>query len=339
VRLDYRYSKGDLRALMSRDDDGFVRWDSAQALATRVIQEVEEQIRQSAPVVVDPLLVEACRSLLGDTSLDPAMVAIMLALPAEDYLAELASHSGGADVDTIHNARWAVQAELARACTAQFHDCYQRLASEDDYEPSGAQIAARSLRNTCLEFLASARDLHPQLARRQFSQARNMTDRLAALQAIVFYGDEADREQALESFHRDWRHDPLVMNQWFSVQATMPLGDTLDRVQKLLAHPDFDIRNPNKVRALVGGFTSRNPVHFHRIDGEGYRFLADMVVRIDSANPQLASRLLTPLTKWRNYRGRAQLMHAQLERLGARDDLSPDVFELVTKSLEGGAPA
>ena len=339
VRLDYRYSKSDLRALMSRDDDGFVRWDSAQALATRVIQEVEEQIRQSAPVVVDPLLVEACRSLLGDTSLDPAMVAIMLALPAEDYLAELASHSGGADVDTIHNARWAVQAELARACTTQFHDCYQRLAGEDDYEPSGAQIAARSLRNTCLEFLASARDLHPQLAGRQFSQARNMTDRLAALQAIVFYGDEADREQALESFHRDWRHDPLVMNQWFSVQATMPLGNTLDRVQKLLAHPDFDIRNPNKVRALVGGFTSRNPVHFHRIDGEGYRFLADMVVRIDSANPQLASRLLTPLTKWRNYRGRAQLMHAQLERLGARDDLSPDVFELVTKSLEGGAPA
>ena len=338
VRLDYPYSKGDLRALMSRDDDGFVRWDSAQALATRVIQEVQEQIGRSANVAVDPLLAEACRSLLGDTSLDPALVAAMLALPSEDYLAELASHSGGADVDTIHNARWAVQAELARACTAEFYDCYQRLVIADDYAPSAAQVAARSLRNTCLEFLASARGLQPGLPQQQFSQARNMTDRLAGLQAIVFYGDEADREEALERFHRDWRHDALVMNQWFSLQAAMPLGDTLARVRSLLGHPDFDIRNPNKVRALVGGFTGRNPVHFHRIDGEGYRFLADMVLQIDRANPQLASRLLGPLTKWRNYRGRAQLMYAQLGRLGAHGDLSPDVFELVAKSLEGSAP-
>ncbi|MEE4143378.1 MAG: aminopeptidase N [Halieaceae bacterium] len=339
VRLDYRYSKADLRALMSRDDDGFVRWDSAQALATRVIQEVQEQIGRSVPVLVDPLLVEACRSLLGDTSLDPAMVAAMLVLPTEDSLAELASQAGGADVDTIHNARWAVQAELARACTAEFHDRYQRLATADDYAATASQVAARSLRNTCLEFLASARGLHPELARRQFSQAHNMTDRLAALQAIVFYGDEADREEALERFHRDWRHDTLVMNQWFALQAAMPLGDTLARVRSLLAHPDFDSRNPNKVRALVGGFTARNPVQFHRIDGEGYRFLADMVLQLDRANPQLASRLLTPLTKWRNYRGRAQLMYAQLQRLETHADLSPDVFELVSKSLQGGAPA
>jgi len=339
VRLDYRYSKSDLRALMSRDGDGFVRWDSAQALATRVILEVEEQIRRSAPVAVDPLLVDACRSLLGDTSLDPAMVAAMLDLPAEDYLAELASHTGGADVDTIHNARWAVQAELARACSAQMYECYQRFEVTDEYAPSAGQIAARSLRNTCLEFLASARGLHPQLALQQFSQAQNMTDRLAALRAIVFYGDAADREHALEQFHRDWRHDALVMNQWFALQAAMPLGDTLARVRSLLAHPDFDIHNPNKVRSLVGGFTGSNPVHFHRIDGEGYRFLADMVVQLDRANPQLAARLLTPLTKWRNYRGRAQLMYSQLERLGTLGDLSPNVFELVSKSLEGGAPA
>ena len=338
VRLDYRYSKRDLRALMSRDDDGFVRWDSAQALATRVIQEVEEQIGRGTPVAVDPLLIEACRSLLADTSLDPAMVAAMLTLPSEDYLAELASHAGGADVDTIHNARWAVQSELARACTAEMYDCYQRFEVTGEYVPSASQIAARSLRNTCLEYLASARGLHPELARRQFSQAQNMTDRLAALQAIVFYGDEADREQALEHFHREWQHDALVMNQWFSLQAAMPLGDTLARVQALLAHPGFDIRNPNKVRALVGGFAAGNPVHFHRIDGAGYRFLADMVLQLNKANPQLASRLLTPLTKWHNYRGRGQLMYTQLERLASAGDLSPDVFELVTKSLQSDSP-
>ena len=335
VRLDYNFSKADLCALMSRDDDGFVRWDSAQALATRVINEVEAQIRQSAAAVVDPLLIEACRGLLCDESLDPAMVAAMLTLPGEDYLAELASHAGGANVDTIHNARWTVQAQIARACQAQLLDCYQRLASTADYAPSPGQVAARSLRNTCLEFLACARDLQPDLAPRQFAQAHNMTDRLAALRAIVFYGDEARREQALERFHSDWRHDALVMNQWFAVQAAMPLGDTLERVQGLLSHPDFDLRNPNKVRSLVGVFAGQNPVQFHRIDGAGYRFLADMVLRLNGANPQLASRLLGPLSKWRNYRGRAELMCAQLQRLAAQPDLSPDVFELVSKSLAG----
>ena len=259
----------------------------------------------------------------------------MLTLPGEDYLAELASHAGGANVDTIHNARWTVQAQIARACQAQLLDCYQRLASTADYAPSPGQVAARSLRNTCLEFLACARDLQPDLAPRQFAQAHNMTDRLAALRAIVFYGDEARREQALERFHSDWRHDALVMNQWFAVQAAMPLGDTLERVQGLLSHPDFDLRNPNKVRSLVGVFAGQNPVQFHRIDGAGYRFLADMVLRLNGANPQLASRLLGPLSKWRNYRGRAELMCAQLQRLAAQPDLSPDVFELVSKSLAG----
>ncbi len=335
VRLDYSFSKADLCALMSRDDDGFVRWDSAQALATRVIHEVEAQIQASANLVVDPLLVEACRSLLVDESLDPAMVAAMLTLPGENYLAELASHTGGANVDTIHNARQAIQIELARACQAELLDCYHRLSSAEDYAPTASQVAARSLRNTCLEFLACARDLQPGLAPRQFSEANNMTDRLAALRSIVFYGEEAKREQALDGFHRDWRHDALVMNQWFSVQAAMPLGDTLARVKMLLSHPEFDRRNPNKVRALVGVFAGQNPVHFHRLDGEGYRFLGDMVARLNSTNPQLASRLLTPLTKWRNYHGRADLMCVQLERLAALSDLSPDVFELVTKSLEG----
>ena len=333
VRLDYKFSLSDLCALMSRDSDGFVRWDSAQALSTRVIQEVEEQIRCSDAIVVEPLLLRACRSLLGDESLDPAMVAAMLSLPAEDYLAELASRAGGANVDTIHNARWAVKAEIARSCEQELLSCYQRLSSAEDYAPSAAQIAARSLRNSCLEYLACVRELSPGLAQRQFDEARNMTDRLAALRAIVFYGDEAERERALSQFHSDWRHDSLVMNQWFSVQAAMPLGDTLARVQTLLAHPDFELRNPNKVRALVGAFTSQNPIHFHRIDGEGYRFLGDMVARLNTANPQLASRLVTPLTKWRNYQGRAELMCNQLERLAALDDLSPDVFELVTKSL------
>jgi aminopeptidase N len=334
VRLEFGFSRPDLFSLMSRDGDGFVRWDSAQGLATQVIQEVEEQIEARAPIEVDSLLVEACGGLLSDESLDPAMVAAMLTLPGEAYLAELASHAGGANVDTIHNSRWAVQAEIARACRSQLLDCYQRLAMVADYAPDFDQIAARSLRNICLEFLACAPDVVPELALEQFAVARNMTDQLAALRAIAFYGTESSREQALDQFHGDWQHEPLVMNHWLAVQAAMPLGDTLGRVQGLLSHPDFDLRNPNKVRSLVGVFGARNPVHFHRVDGAGYRFLGDMVVRLDSINPQVASRILAPLTKWHNFSGRGELMCAELERLAARPELSPDVFELVSKSLE-----
>ncbi len=339
VRLDYGFTKADLYALMSRDDDGFVRWDSAQALATRVIQDVEKQIQGSATVVVDPMLTGAWRGLLSDESIDPAMVAEMITLPGENYLAELASHTAGANVDTIHNARWAVQAEIARTCSGQLLETYHRLAQDEPYAPSADQVAARSLRNTCLEYLGCALGVHLELALEQFDTASNMTDRLAALRVIVFYGEEAQRERALDQFYRDWRHDTLVINQWFSLQAAMPLGDTLARVRELLLHPAFDLRNPNKVRALVSVFTGQNPVHFHRVDGQGYQFLGDMVAKLDGSNPQLASRLVVPLTKWHNYRGRADLMCAQLERIALLPDLSPDVFELVKKSLDAREPA
>ena len=335
VRLDYNFGRPELCALMSRDDDGFVRWDSAQSLAIQVIQEVEKQLQADAETVVDPLLPEAFRSLLNDESLDPAMVAAMLTLPSEAYLTELASHTGGANVDTIHNARWTVRAEIARSCQAELLACYERLATSAPYAADAGQIAARSLRNVCLELLSCAPDLENSLAVAQFAAALNMTDRLAALRAIAFYGSEGEREAALAQFLGDWQHDALVMNQWFAVQAAMPLGDTLARVQGLLSHPEFDLRNPNKVNSLVGVFGDQNPVQFHRADGAGYRFLGDMVAKLDSANPQLASRVLEPLTRWRNYRGREQLMCAELQRLATLPELSTDVFELVSKSLDG----
>ena len=161
-----------------------------------------------------------------------------------------------------------------------------------------------------------------------------MTDRLAALGVLAFEGDEQQREGALASFYLDWRHESLVINQWCQVQSSIPGIDALARVQALMQHQDFDFRNPNKVRALIGNFASNNPLNFHRRNGEGYKFLADMIAELDARNPSLASRLLNPLTKWRNYQGREQLMRAQLERLAAMSTLSPDVFEVVNKSLD-----
>ncbi|MCB1855255.1 MAG: aminopeptidase N [Halieaceae bacterium] len=334
VRLEYDFSAAELRALMARDDDGFVRWDSAQALAIRVLGEVQSQLRAGQEPRVNSLLLDACNDLLEDASLDPAMVAAMLALPPEDYLADLAGASGGADVDTLHAARVAVKAAVAEACEKRLLQRYRALHTTAEYAPDGQQIAARSLRNTCLDYLCCAAGPHLDLAQAQFREASNMTDRLAALRCIAFYGPEVDRATALQSFYADWGHDSLVVNQWLGVQAAIPAGDGLARVQALTRHPGFELRNPNKVRSLVGVFTRQNPLHFHRQDGEGYRFLADMVGRLDPLNPQIAAKLLTPLTRWHIYPARAQAMQAQLQRLAALESLSPDVYEVVSKSLQ-----
>ena len=333
VRLEYDYDRASLCQLMSRDDDGFVRWDSAQTLALQVITEVQQQLSRGESAAVDPLLTQAFERLLDDSSLDPAMVAEMLALPGESYLAEQAGE-GAADVDLIHRARAAVKQAIGQAAEQVLLARYRDLASDESYVPSGGQIAARALRNSCLEYLASANVEHLSLAKAQMESASNMTDRLAALKVLAFYGDEADWSGPLAQFYQDWRHETLVVNQWLQVQAAMPDSGALQRVRDLMEHPDFDIRNPNKVRSLVGGFAGLNPVNFHRADGEGYRLLGEVVARLNGINPQIASRLLAPLTKWRYYAGRQDLMRAELQRLADLDDLSPDVYEVVTKSLQ-----
>ena len=334
VRMQYAYTTDDLCALMRRDADGFVRWDSAQTLTTRVIRGVEEHLQAGGEATVDPRLVETCGDLLQDDSLDPAMVAEMLRLPSEDYLAEQASQFGTADVDTIHQARNTVRQVLGEALAPRFRELYDTLHCTDAYAPDAQQIAARSLRNLCLSYLVVADPDNLKLASSQYESAGNMTDRLAALREIAYHADDDLREKTLDHFYQQWRHEVLVVNQWLQLQATIPDHRALVRVQVLMSHRDFDLHNPNKVRALIGGFASGNPTNFHRLDGAGYQFLVDTVITLNAVNPQIASRLLAPLTRWRNYRGRADLMREQLERLAAEPDLSPDVFEIVTKSLK-----
>ncbi|PLW82633.1 aminopeptidase N [Kineobactrum sediminis] len=333
VTLEYDYSTADLCALMSREADGFVRWDASQQLALRVLSDTQGQLAADSAVVVEPQFLEALGALLADPDLDPAMVAEMLRLPAEGYLAELAAGQGGADVDIIHQARQMLRSTIASAHADLFADCYQRLVTSAPFAPTAEQIGARSLRNMCLDYLALDGAEGLQLAQSQFDTATNMTDRLAALQAIAQHGPDQQRDAALARFYADWEQETLVVNQWLQVQAAMPVADALERVRALLAHPAFDIRNPNKVRSLIGAFSNANPVNFHRADGEGYRLLADIIEQLDSRNPQIAARLLTPLTKWRNYRGRGEQMRAQLQRLAAMPTVSRDVYEVLDKAL------
>ncbi len=332
VKLDYPYSRGQLRELMSRDDDGFVRWDAAQSLSRRIIEDVQGQMADGQLALVDPLLAQAAADLLADESLEPAMVAEMLTLPSVNYLAEQAAE-GEADVAQIHAARAAVKAAVGEQCRELFSQRYQALAVAEPYAADGEQIGKRALRNVCLDYLTAANRDYLGLARDQFGAADNITDRLAALRALAFHGEEGDWTGPMQRFYEDWQHEALAVNQWFTVQALMADAGAVERVRELMQHPAFDLRNPNKVRALIGAFAGQNPLQFHRADGAGYRLLGEVVEKLNGSNPQLAARILSPLTRWRRYRGRAELMRAELQRLADLEDLSPDVYELVSKSL------
>lgn len=329
VKMSFDYSGEQLLQLMRRDSDGFCRWEASQQLGLIALRQA---LASASDVSLDPAYVEACRELLNNTDDDQAMLALMLRLPSEAYLAELIQP---VDVHQIHAARHNVREALALALHDELWACYRRCESDEAYQASAQQIARRSLKNTALSYLMLLPDGEAHTtAIAQFDESHNMTDRMAALSALV-NSDCGYKGEALQRFYRDWQHEPLVINQWFQVQASCSLSDTLDTVTELMKHSAFDMRNPNKVRSLVGAFCGQNPVNFHREDGAGYAFLADQVIELNKSNPQIAARLLGPLSKWRKFVPAAQAkMKAQLQRILAEDDLSSDVFEVVSKSLQ-----
>ena len=325
VRLEYPYSREQLAFLMARDSDGFCRWDAGQQLAVAVIREAADTGR-----AVDALLLNALCDTLEDATLDPAMVAEMWRLPTENYLAELADP---VDVDAIHRGRERVKQALAQQQPDLLLRRYRELSETVEYQPDAAQIARRSLRNRLLSYLVLTGGDGQQLAETQYHRAGNMTDRLAALSCVVNHGEAGVASALLAHFYQTWQHEALVVNQWLQVQAMCPRTDNLQRVRALMRHKAFTLRNPNKVRALIGGFCNANPVNFHRADGAGYQLLAEVVGELNQSNPQIAARLLTPLTRWRRYGNRAEAMRQSLQSIADLAALSPNVFEIVTRSL------
>ncbi|MCM2318511.1 MAG: aminopeptidase N, partial [Pseudomonas sp.] len=335
VKLSFPYGRDQLMFLMQHDSDGFNRWEAGQQLSVQVLQELVDQHQRDEALSLDPRLIAALRSVLADESLDAAMVAEMLSLPAEAYLAEL---SEVADVDAIHAAREFARREISRELFdllwARYQTCREQSRSTA-YAADAAQIARRSLQNIALSYLVlAASDEVVDVCEEQFGHTDNMTERLAALAVLVNSPFESEKAGALAKFADYFKDDALVMDQWFSVQAGCPLPGGLERVEALMHHPAFTLKNPNKVRALIGAFANQNHVNFHRLDGAGYRFLADQIIALNALNPQIASRLLTPLTRWRKFdSARQALMRGELERILASGELSSDVFEVVSKSL------
>jgi aminopeptidase N len=256
----------------------------------------------------------------------------MLTLPSEAYLGDQMAE---VDVDGIHRAREGVKTALAEALRDDFLRIYRASREAGPYDLEPSSIGRRALKNAALAYLVQRGDADAVgLAADQYRAAHNMTDVLAAL-ALLADSDAPTRDEVLADFRARWQHDPLVMDKWFGVQAMARRTDALARVQALMSDPAFSIRNPNKVRALIGTFCAANPVRFHAGDGAGYAFLADRVLELDPLNPQVAARLLRGMARWRRYdRGRQALMRAQLERVAGTQGLSKDAYEIASKSLE-----
>ena len=330
VILNFGYTEAELTHLMAHDADAFNRWEAGQRLATGILLRGIEARRAGKTVEVPRGFVDAFARVLRDGPRDPAFAAEALSLPSETYLAE---QMDVVDPDAIHAVRTNLRRELARALRDELVRTYQSLKISGPYSPDAQSAGKRSLRNLALSYLMELESTDAYaLCAEQFATADNMTDRMAALASLANSQAPA-RDPALERFYADWKQEPLVVDKWLAVQATSRLPDTLARVARLMHHEAFDIRNPNKVYALIRAFCA-NHVRFHAADGAGYAFGADRVLELDGLNPQIAARIARSFDRWRKFdAGRQTHARAALERIRAKDGLSKDVAEVVTKAL------
>ena len=332
VKLVANLSADDLRALAARDADAFNRWQALQTLATRLLVDNVAALRAGGTARKDQGLLDAFGAVLADATLEPAFVALMLTLPGETDIAREIGRN--VDPDAIFAARSNLQAALGEHLGGPLFDHYRRLSESGPYQPDAVSVGRRSLRNTCLDLLVATR--RPDaiaLAARQYQAADNMTDRMAALSTLSL-ADVPERTAALDDFYARYAGDPLIVDKWFTLQATIPEPATLDRVKALTTHPAFSFANPNRVRALIHTFALGNQKEFNRIDGAGYDFIVDTVLAIDPKNPQLAARLLSALKSWRVLEpARRALAEAALRRVAATPALSPDVGDIVQRAL------
>ena len=323
VIAKYPYSEAELTHLMAHDADAFNRWEAGQRLVTGLLLGGAHAAPQS--------FIDAYARVLQDAARDPAFATEALGLPSETTLAE---QMAVVDPDTLHAARNGLRKQLATALRAQLLATYHAMAVSGPYSPDATAAGKRSLRNLCLGMLMERDDADIRaLCAAQFEAADNMTDAMAAF-GMLANTDCPERVLALDSVYAKWQHEPLVVDKWLAVQATSRLPGTLAEVKRLTAHPAFDIRNPNKIYALIRAFTAANHVRFHAADGGGYAFATEQIVAIDKRNPQVAARIARCFDRWRRFdAGRQVHARTALERIRDSEGLSRDVAEIVGKAL------
>ena len=315
--------------LLAADPDLFNRWEAGQELARELIL---SRAAGHEDEVGEERYADAVGRALADQAADPAFKALLLALPSEP---DLALAMKPADPAAIHAARDALRLRLSVHLEDELKRLHNGLQEMGEFSPDAAGAGRRALRNAALDLLAAnPRGEIGELAFGHFQAAANMTDAMGGLAALGAIGG-ARFETALADFYARWKDEPLVVDKWFAIQARNSDDGALGRVMGLTAHPAFEAKNPNRLRALVQTFASFNPVRFHDPSGAGYRFLADQIIATDAFNPMTAARLVEPLGGWRRYKPElGQLMKAELDRILAHPGLSKTVFELVSRALD-----
>lgn len=330
VKLEYAYTEKELLVLLRHSKSAFTRWDAAQMLLNQCILANIKNFNAQQSLNISTELLAVLAEILRDQQLDKSLIAEILRVPSENSIAELLDEI---DIDAIHAVKKFIELSIADHLHDDFVAIYQQ-SKPGSYVLSQEDIAKRDLIAVCLSYLALHGSAEDQLLiTTHYKTADNMTDVLAAMQAAKL-GELPVLQQMMTEFESKWRHDGLVMDNWFRIQATSPAANCLSIVQSLLSHSAFSMQNPNRLRALIGSFTAANPHRFHDINGSGYRFLREILDELNHSNPQVAARLITPLLQFKRFDSTRQaLMKQELQQLAARTDLSNDLFEKVSRAL------
>jgi len=331
VKYQYAYSDEQLLDIMSFASDEFSRWDAGQTLFNKYLVNNVKAFQQGQCLSLPSIFVDGFKSVLVSEDLDPAFVADMFSFTSESGARELFDV---VDIEAIHHAREFMLQDIAVQLSELFVDTYLHHHELKAYQPDIDDIAKRKLKNLALSFIARVnKALANEYVLAQIASCNNMTDHLGALSAANS-GLLACRESVLQDFDNKWFENGLVMDKWFTLQASMPSASVLTNIKALFDHRSFDFNNPNRLRSLVGVFAQLNTYQFHNVDGSGYTFLTDQIIKLNSQNPQVASRLITPLIQFKRLdKARIALIKIELQRLLALPDLAVDLYEKVSKAL------
>ncbi|HHE0559183.1 TPA: aminopeptidase N [Vibrio parahaemolyticus] len=329
VKLEYDYSDAELIFLMKHATNDFARWDASQMLLAKYIRQNVNNVQTGSEVQLSEDLIDAFRGVLLDENLEPAFIAQVFSLPS---INEITGWYKQIDVDAVDTVLNSITVSLSAALEDELSATYHTL-KQAEYTIDHAAIGKRALRNQCLQFLAHT-DKGNTLVKAQYEAANNMTDTIAAMSAANSAQLEC-REELMADYSDKWKHDGLVMDKWFALQGTNPAEDALEKVKATMNHEAFSLKNPNRTRSLIGSFLAANPVRFHDKSGSGYQFAGEILRQLNDSNPQVASRMIDPLLKFRKYdEARQAMIRAELEKLKAMDNLAKDLFEKVTKALD-----
>ncbi|MFL9876713.1 aminopeptidase N [Paraburkholderia megapolitana] len=338
VIVEFDYMADELAFLLAHDSDPFNRWEAGQRLATRELLALAGRAASGASLQLDDSIVAAFSRVLTDESLSPAFRELTLILPSEAYMADQMSESNPA---AVHAARQFMRKRLATALRDEWLAVYEQHHTPGEYEATPKASGHRALKNLALSYLAELDDPAHVVSRasKQYASANNMTDRAGALLAMLNAPDSGRGNQAqevLDDFYRRFEQEPLVIDMWFALQALRrgsAKRPVIGIVRELMAHPAFNLKNPNRASSLIFAFCMANPAQFHCEDGSGYAFWAEQVIALDSINPQVAARLARSLEMWRRFTpALREGMRTMLETVAARVK-SRDVQEIVTKAL------